>query len=66
MTFVELKKKFDNKYSNKSYIRRSFVPVNGKFITDVSIKDKKGNPSEEYYKWQFIYSMKTKGSRLHF
>ncbi|MEW6558442.1 MAG: N-6 DNA methylase, partial [Elusimicrobiota bacterium] len=33
------------------------VPVNGKYINDISLKNKSVGKSEEYYKWQFIYAL---------
>ena len=57
MKFSEAKYKFDNKYKAKSEIEKSLVTVDGKFIERINIKDVKGLPNEEYYKWQFIYSL---------
>lgn len=31
--------------------------VDGKFVDSIPIKDAHGNPNEEYFKWQFIYSL---------
>lgn len=57
MGFIESKKKFDEKYRKKLLLEKSFVPVNGKYKENISLKNKKGFPSEEYYKWQFIFSL---------
>jgi len=59
-SFLESKNKFDDKYSN-SKLEQSIVPVDGKYITDINLKDKSGNHSEEYFKWQFIYSIVDSG-----
>ena len=37
------------------------MPVNGKVKSRASIVDKNGKLSEEYYKWQFIYSIINSG-----
>jgi len=57
MTFLDSKNKFDKKYGKELKLDKSLVPVNGKYIKDISLKNKKGKPSEEYYKWQFIYGI---------
>lgn len=57
VTFTISKKKFDNKYSKTFLLEKSLVPVDGKYITNISLRNKKGEQSEEYYKWQFVYSL---------
>lgn len=57
MSFSKSKSKFDQKYSGTSHLQRSLCTVDGKFIDQISILDSKGLPNEEYYKWQFIYSL---------
>lgn len=57
MSFLESKNKFDKKYGKILNLDKSLVPVNGKYIKDISLKNKKNEPSEEYYKWQFIYAL---------
>jgi len=57
MEFLKYKYEFDEINKNNSYIDRSLVPVDGKYIRNINIKNKKGKPNEEYYKWQFIYSL---------
>lgn len=57
MNFTESKNKFDEKYGKILELDKSLVPVNGKYIRNISLKNKKGEPSEEYYKWQFIYGL---------
>jgi type I restriction enzyme M protein len=61
MTFSDAKTKFDSDFKNKTTLNRSLVPVDGKFIENVSIRSKDGSPNEEYYKWQFIFSIITAG-----
>ena len=57
MSFSKSKIKFDQKYTNAKLLERSFCTVDGKFLDNISIKDSKRKPNEEYYKWQFIYSL---------
>lgn len=57
MNFSEAKLQFDTKYSNLLKLDKSFVPVDGKFIYEIQIKDSNNRPNEEYFKWQFIYSL---------
>ena len=61
MGFVEKKKEFDKKYGKSLILGKSLVPSNGKYITNISLKDKLVKPKEEYYKWQFIYSIINSG-----
>src|SRR3989344_3299810 len=56
-TFLEAKNEFDKKYSKTLVLERSIVPVDGKYLTGISLKNKKGEPNEEYYKWQFIFAL---------
>ena len=56
-TFAESRLKFRNEYMSKQYLDRSFVTENGKFKSNISIKNVKGEPNEEFYKWEFIYSL---------
>ena len=55
-TFLQAKQEFDKKYSSKKEFT-AFIPVNQKLSQKYSIKNKKGEPNEEYYKWQFFYSL---------
>lgn len=59
-SFLESKNKFDKKYTNAN-LEQSIIPVDGKYLTDINLKDKSGNHSEEYYKWQFIFSLVDSG-----
>jgi len=56
-TFAESRLKFRNEYMKKATLERSLVTVNGDFISDIKIKDINGNPNEEFYKWEFVYSL---------
>lgn len=57
MGFIESKKKFDEKYKKIDLLDKSLVTVNGKYKENIPLKNKKGSPAEEYYKWQFIFSL---------
>jgi len=55
-TFSQTKQEFDDKYSSqKKFI--AFIPVNQKLLEKYDIKNKQGETNEEYYKWQFFYSL---------
>lgn len=56
-SFLESKNKFDDKHKNTKKLDRSFVPVDGKYLEDINLANSKGAVSEEYYKWQFIFSL---------
>ena len=56
-TFSEKKIEFDNGLGMNSFISTSLVPVDGKYISNVKIKNKNSEKLEEYYKWQFVYSI---------
>lgn len=58
--FTEYKEKFNSEYSLKNEFA-CFLPVNESLNVVTKIKDKNGNPSEEYYKWQFLYSLVNSG-----
>lgn len=57
MEFSQAKINFNHDYADKSELPKSFCTVDGKFIENISIKDVHGQPNEEFYKWEFIYSM---------
>lgn len=57
MNFSEAKFKFDNIYKNRILLDKSIVTVDGKFVENISLGDINNEPNEEYYKWQFIYSL---------
>ena len=56
-TFVEAKNLFDQDYGTTLILPQSLVPVDGKMLDDVSLKDSAGQRNEEYYKWQFIHAL---------
>lgn len=60
-SFTEAKKEFDKIYWNQMFLPQSLVPVDGKTITNIRLKDASGGASEEYYKWQFIYGLINSG-----
>jgi type I restriction enzyme M protein len=55
--FLQAKSDFDSKYGKSLILENSIVPVDGKHIENISLKNQHGEKSEEYYKWQFIYSL---------
>lgn len=59
MNFSEARLKYRSKYLQENELSRSFVTVDGNFINDISIKDVNNKPNEEFYKWEFIYSLIT-------
>jgi type I restriction enzyme M protein len=60
-TFTEAKNEFDRFYSSTSVLPQSLVPVDGKIIGNIHIKNDKGERIEEYYKWQFVYALINSG-----
>jgi type I restriction enzyme M protein len=56
-SFFEAKTEFDERYKNITVLPQSLVPVNGRIIQNISIKNQKGKNTEEYHKWQFIYAL---------
>ena len=55
-TFLQAKQKFDKKYSAQKEFT-AFIPVNQELAGNYVIKNKKNEANEEYYKWQFFYSL---------
>ncbi|PIT84469.1 SAM-dependent methyltransferase [Candidatus Micrarchaeota archaeon CG10_big_fil_rev_8_21_14_0_10_45_29] len=55
--FIDAKTKFDTDNKNKNSIDRSLVTVDGKIVNNVKIRNEKKERLEEYYKWQFIFSI---------
>lgn len=55
--FVEKKEEFDNSLGKNEKLAASIVPVDGKYISDIRMKNASGERIEEYYKWQFIYAL---------
>jgi type I restriction enzyme M protein len=67
VNFSEAKINFDEQYSGKNLLSKSLVTVDGKFLENIKIKGANNKPNEEYFKWQFIYSLIASGlySRDH-
>jgi len=61
ITFSKAKNKYNEIYKTKDFLEKSFVKSSGKDLTNISIKNKNNNPSEEYYKWEFMYSLINSG-----
>lgn len=61
LDFSQAKIKFDEEYRNKNILTKSLATVDGKFVDNIRIKDVQGKFNEEYYKWQFIYSLVNSG-----
>ena len=57
MDFSQARINFNQEYSKIDVLPKSLCTVDGKFIDNISLIDVHGNPNEEFYKWQFIYSM---------
>lgn len=60
-TFTEAKQKFDEEYGHSQIIKSALVLVDGKTKNNLSICNAKGEPNEEYYKWQFVYALINSG-----
>lgn len=59
-SFSHYKNRFDTENANASTYN-AFLPVHLSFNTSHNIRNKKGEPNEEYYKWQFFYSLISSG-----
>ncbi len=59
--FADAKSQFDAGPGRGSVLPTSLVPVNGKPKINIQIRNPKGEPLEEYYKWQFIYALTYSG-----
>lgn len=57
MDFSQARINFNQQYSNKAVLDKSLCTVDGKFISNISLRDVHGEKNEEFYKWEFIYSM---------
>lgn len=60
-TFTETKQKFNKLYKDKNILEKSLVKSAGHDLTDISIRDVNNKPLEEYYKWEFLYSLINSG-----
>ncbi|MDP9960411.1 HsdM family class I SAM-dependent methyltransferase [Chryseobacterium lathyri] len=56
MTFTEAKQDFDNKYENIDEFE-CFIQAHLSFGKKINLKKKNGTKNEQYYKWQFLYSI---------
>lgn len=56
MTFIEAKQEFDNKYENIIEFD-CFISEHLTFGKKTNFKKKNGTKNEQYYKWQFFYSI---------
>lgn len=59
-TFTEAKNEFDNKYSAITEYD-CFLSEHLTFNKKTNFKKKNGQPNEQYYKWQFLYSIVQSG-----
>lgn len=59
-TFSQVKQEFDNKYENQTEFK-CFITEHLTLGKTTSIKNKAGQKNEEYYKWQFLYSVVNAG-----
>ncbi len=55
-SFYEAKNKFDSLYKDENQFN-AIVSVNTTLNKTVCIKNKKNEPNEEYFKWQFFYGL---------
>jgi len=60
MTFTEAKHEFDNKYGTATEYD-CFLTEHLTFGRKTNFKKKNGQPNEQYYKWQFLYSIVQSG-----
>lgn len=60
MTFTEAKHEFDNKYGTATEYD-CFLPEHLTFGRKTNFKKKNGQRNEQYYKWQFLYSIVQSG-----
>ncbi|MGF7409181.1 HsdM family class I SAM-dependent methyltransferase [Providencia alcalifaciens] len=59
-TFSEVKSEFDNKYETTTEYN-CFLPEHLTFGRTTNFKKKNGQRNEQYYKWQFLYSIVKSG-----
>ena len=60
-SFTAAKCRFDEQFANEDVLDITPVTVDGKIREHVQIRNIKGEPLEEYYKWQFITSLINSG-----
>lgn len=56
-TFSDSRLDWKQKYSTKSILEKSITTVDGKWVENISLRRVNGTFNEEYYKWEFIYSL---------
>ena len=56
-TFAEAKLTFDKGPGKARALTTALVPVDGKQKKNIPIRNAKGEPFEEFYKWQFIHGL---------
>ena len=56
-TFSEIKQQFDTGPGSATALPTSLVPIDGQTKTDIVIRNALREPLEEYYKWQFLYTL---------
>ena len=56
-SFLEAKNEFDSSLGKSATLSYSIIPVDGKYIKNIPIKNQQGQRREEYYKWQFFYAL---------
>lgn len=56
MNFTEKKLEFDQKYGNVTLFK-CFLPVHLTYNKETNFRKKNGDKNEEYYKWQFLFSI---------
>jgi len=56
-SFSALKQAFDAGPGKAKVLADALVPVDGKPVKDLAIRNASGAPLEEYYKWQFLYAL---------
>lgn len=59
--FAVAKINFDINEGRSTVLTQSLVPVDGKIVSNISIRNTKGEPNEQYYKWQFLYALVSSG-----
>ena len=59
--FTKAKQEFDVSLGMVDILPHSLVTVDGKPKDNIVIRNAKHEPSEEYYKWQFIYALINSG-----
>lgn len=55
------KDQYNIEFKGTDVLLQSLVPVDGKTRNNIKIKGSDGRPNEEYYKWEFIYSIINSG-----